>query len=217
MINPCAECLHHILGGSKNAPKCTNCKKRLKYVAVIGRHPSCPVPDGVNVNGYGGYDMPEIQEETTAPETKNIEPTEIDHVVRGICKKHLTDLETLRTGRSNPLVNMKKLSYVIQEIVETLAFEQNLKNPEIARILNVTPAAISLRLKKSKKNTKNLKDTKDTPGPVSSNKNYRLEIDFSEHPEIYDDLVLVAHEEMRTVENQLIYMVKSRPGVEMRD
>ena len=59
MINPCAECLHHILGKSKSAPKCTKCKKRLNYVAVIGRHPSCPVPDGVNLNGHGGYDMPE--------------------------------------------------------------------------------------------------------------------------------------------------------------
>ena len=46
---------------------------------------------------------------------------------------------------------------------------------------------------------------------------YQINIDFKDHIDVYDSLIDLATDEMRTVENQLIYLIKSRTGVEMRD
>lgn len=210
MRSPCNECDHHLAGGGKSGRRCMNCDRRIAYLEYIGPMVAS-LGQGKKLNGHGGTDMPEIEEKTT-------ELTEAEKTVHRICKKHGTDMETIISGRDNPSVNMKKLSHVIQEIVETLSLEMNMKNPAVAQILNMTPSAVWLRMEKYRKGKKTKTEPVKKPEKAANvtppktadpdNDKYLLEVNFKKHIAIYDDLIDLAKDKVRTPAGQIIFMLK---------
>lgn len=191
--SPCIECEHHLAGGDKNIERCRSCTDRIVYDKTFGCR-SESVPADIVLNGNGGCEIPE----KNYPE---VEPMALS-AIRRICGAHGEDFENIRaTSRYKNL----KQSTVVDEIIACLAEDFNMNNSKIAKILDLTESAVYQRRKKI------AEEKKDRPICQKPGKNTTLVIDFSGHPSEFEKLVKCAKTEMRSVENQLIYMVKSYP------
>jgi len=180
--------------------------------------------------------MPDIEEKTEID--LNLEVSETDKVVYRICEKHLVDLETLRTGshRRRGSLATAAIQEIVETLanemnMDTLEIARilNVTPSAVWQRLNK-----KTKRKKMKKDTKNLKDTPKgecehcgvgfgelhlppcvrtagaalKPADPNNGKNYLLEIDFSKHVEIYEDLIKTAEDRLRKPAGQALWTLK---------
>lgn len=158
----------------------------------------------------------------------------IDDHIKEMCQNAGMTIEQLRANAKD--IHNKQVRQLFQEtrdrIIESLASGKfgKLNQTQIGKYLGVSCHAISIRMGKMgispmyptgsqgnrKKSTKKKAPKTKTPAPIKPPEiketfkpgQMTLWLDFVEHPEIYDDLSALAREELRSIENQALWIFK---------
>ncbi|MBA7708520.1 hypothetical protein ES703_117422 [subsurface metagenome] len=235
--NPCRECDHHLAGGDKSVRKCTNCEKRIAYVNAIGICPSESVNIDLEDRTTSArhndtliildeLDKMENQKPIANQQSTIDNPIE-DHI-KSICQDAGITVEQIRANAKD--IQDKQALQLFHEtrdrIIRSLASGDfgRLSQTKIAKYLNISNHVVSTRMKiigiapmyPSGAQTVSKKKKSKTPDPVKPIKDKKtpesaqltLRLDFTDLPEIYDDLKALAIQELRTVDNQALYIFK---------
>ena len=236
--NPCRECNHHLAGGNKNVCECTNCEDRIAYVNAIGTNPSestCATLEGGdghdrkqsvddNLKTLNELEQMEDHKSIDNQQSSIINPIE-DHI-KTMCQDAGMTIEQIRANAKE--INDKQALQLFHEtrdrIIKSLASGDfgKLNQTQIGKYLNISNHSVSVRMKiagiqpmyPSGAQTRRKKpktpapakpeEVKKTPDPAQ----LALRLDFTDLPEIYDDLQALAAQELRTVDNQALYIFK---------
>jgi len=230
LTNPCLECDHHLAGGDKNCEKCKNCEKRLEYVHAIDTSRSSSVSEHIELEGHGGgsevrktEDLPKkIQDlenyETAEKISSNLLKDPIRQYIKQTCEGVGITPEKLRTGIANKSkrYNVQELQKIRDQIIKELSSGRfgELNQTIIGNYLGVSNHVISSRMVKMKinprghvsKKTIKKKAPKPKPAPPAIEKKV-ITLAFDDRPEVYDDLLKLAKKKLRTLENQVLYIL----------
>jgi len=206
--NPCLECDHHLAGKDKNCEKCKNCEKRLEYVHAIDTSRSSSVSEHVDLEGYGGADPKSIQN------LAGKDP--IEKHIRSVCQTHGITVEKLRAGtkgRKDP-----EFHNIRDSIIRVLASGKfgKLTQEKIGEYISLSDWAVSQRMKimetkpvrpRSKKASKKKAPKAKPAAPATRPDRKVITLALDDHPELYNDLLKLSRERLRTIENQALYIL----------
>lgn len=225
--NPCLECDHHLQGGDKNARECMDCEKRIAYVNAIG---------GLSYDSIcqDGEDKNELKKDsnkkTTLEKTEDLQSEKdkfIEYHIKSLCKDAGVTIEQIRAGIQGCHDDQKRQEFneIRDRIIESLAGGKfgKLNQVRIGKFLGITGHMISCRFKKmgiksiirkpkkseplKKEKTKRLFETAFVHTSTKLDIK-ELTLNFSDYPEIYEELQTLADQELRTIENQVLYILK---------
>jgi len=178
--SPCLECDHHLQGGDKNSDRCRQCNLRVDYVKNIGCLAS-NVPD--HLTDY-------VEKEETVMETKSDQVVQTKICSNSECPfkgipQSLDDYDNQASTRDGKSSNCKTCRRRIQ------AQYRKRKKSNKSPAQKTAPEKRTVDVKMSEKPDDKI-----------------IRLDFSRHDDIYDDLLKMADEQLRTPENQAMFIFK---------
>ena len=215
MKNPCLTCRVHLSGVSKaHEPKCRNCSDRVAYVAALGGMTHSVPLDLTTLGGdTGPGDIDELR--ITAKE-EEVEAMNTDNtpggIIRRLCEENGITPDDLKSpvdkSKRPGVVNVRKAA--VRELSG-----RNLPHRQIADLLGLhhtTNGQLQKELgiwKPSRTRPKKKTTGKRLPEIPVEGKMDILGILFAGHEKTLEQVRKVAKEEMRTPENQVVYIVKT--------
>ena len=220
--NPCLKCDHHLAGLGKSDRRCMACQERVDYVSQIGCLGSS-LESNIQLVGNGGSEMPKIGNRSAAPAADKKsgvgKMNAHEKIVSDICAKHGISVEDLQNKRHG-----KPFSRARKEIAEILISKPGMTHAGIGKLIGVHGSRVGqIVMEKNPKKKASKKTGAGIGGPppgtgdqgagikgaeLIDTDEHQLVLDFSDHREIYDDLLKMASAELRTPENQALYMFK---------
>jgi len=221
--NPCLECDHHLQGGSKNGEKCKNCDKRLEYIDAIDTSRSSSVSEHVDLEGHGGSDLKKsVKDNVLVDAMKNTaiedltDQDPIEEYIKQTCEAAGITPEKLRSGiaTKSKRYNLQAFQKIRDQIIKQLASGKfgELNQTIIGKYLGVSNHVISSRMVKMKINPRghvSKKTPKHKPAPPAKTPPDKrmITLAFDDHPELYNDLLELSRERLRTIENQVLFIL----------
>ena len=197
--NPCLGC--DLRDEDKNGRRCAECDDRVEYVSgLVGRTHASPK----GYAGQGGNKMTILEEK-------------VEEIIKEVCDEFGVEVSKLREGK-----HFKKYSQARTRIAERLIANYGMSQQKIGELTGVSNQSIHYLLKKKKKTTDAVdilhkRYIGDDPERKASLQTERkkteskpaktVTIDFSGHIEILEQLEKYAKEEIRSVEDQVLYFI----------
>ncbi len=225
--NPCLGC--DLRDEDKNGRRCMECDDRVEYVSgLVGRthaSPACACTHADRPKGYagqGGNKMTILEEK-------------VEEIIKEVCDEFGVEVSKLREGK-----HFKKYSQARTRIAERLIADYGMSKQKIGELAGVSNQAIYYLLKKKKKTTDavdilhkryigddperkaSLQAERHPSSPSASPRQGKTEpkpertvtIDFSGRTELFKHLGKYAKEEIRSVEDQIMYFIQNQLSFE---